>query len=66
MLAQMSAPALLAVFTTGLVAGAVLALGIAFPLRRDRRGEEGSAAPRLSERLAPLRSELERYDGGVL
>jgi DNA recombination protein RmuC len=62
MLARMSPSALLAVFTTGLIAGAVLALGIAFVLRRDRRGDDDTTAARLSELLAPLRNELERYD----
>ncbi|MEO8562347.1 MAG: DNA recombination protein RmuC [bacterium] len=58
----MSPSALLAVFTTGLLAGAVLALGVVFVLRRDRAETEDIAATRLSELLAPLRGELERYD----
>ena len=59
----MSAISLLAVFITGLVAGAVLALGIAFLVRRERRGDETASATRLADLLAPLRSDLERYDG---
>ena len=62
MFAPMSAATLLAVFTTGLLAGVVLALGIAFFVRRERRSEESASADRLAELLAPLRSELERYD----
>jgi len=62
MLARMSATALLVVFTTGLLAGAVLALGVVFVLRRDRQGTHDAAAMRLTELLAPLRGELERYD----
>jgi len=62
MLPAMSAIALLAVFTTGLLAGAVLALGIAFLLRRERRGDESAATVRLAELLVPLRTDLERYD----
>jgi DNA recombination protein RmuC len=62
MLASMSPAALLAVFTTGLFAGVVLALGIVFVMRRDRHGSQDAAATRLGELLAPLRSELERYD----
>ncbi|HEV7990209.1 MAG TPA: DNA recombination protein RmuC [Gemmatimonadaceae bacterium] len=58
----MSPTALLAVFTTGLLAGAVLALGIVFVLRRDRNETQDAAATRLGELLAPLRTELERYD----
>jgi DNA recombination protein RmuC len=62
MLAAMSAASLLAVFTTGLIAGAVLALGIAFLVRRERRGDESASVDRLGELLVPLRAELERYD----
>ena len=62
MLRPMSAISLLAVFITGLVAGAVLALGIAFLLRRERRGEESASTSRFAELLAPLRTDLERYD----
>src|SRR5688500_15862311 len=62
MLAAMSAISLLAVFTTGLVAGAVLALGIAFLVRRERRGDEAASTARLGELLAPLRTDLARYD----
>src|SRR5215217_8936696 len=62
MLAAMSAIPLLAAFTTGLLAGAVLALGIAFLVRRERRSGETASAVRLAELLAPLRTDLERYD----
>ena len=62
MLAPMSAVSLLAVFMTGLLAGAVLALGIALIVRRERRGDESASSIRLAELLAPLRAELERYD----
>jgi DNA recombination protein RmuC len=62
MLPAMSETSLLAVFTTGLLAGAVLALGIAFLLRRDRRGDETASFARFAELLAPLRTDLERYD----
>jgi len=58
----MSATALLAVFITGLLAGAILALGVVLVLRRDRGDSQNAAATRLSELLAPLRTELERYD----
>jgi DNA recombination protein RmuC len=50
------------VFSAGLFAGAVLALGIVFVMRRDRRDTQDAAATRLGELLAPLRTELERYD----
>ena len=62
MLPAMSALSLLAVFTTGLLAGAVLALGIVFLLRRERRGDETASFVRFGELLAPLRTDLERYD----
>jgi DNA recombination protein RmuC len=62
MLAPMSATTLLVVFTTGLFAGAILALGVVLILRRERQGTHDAAATRLAELLAPLRGELERYD----
>ena len=62
MLPTMSATALLTVFSAGLFAGAVLALGIVFVMRRDRRDTQDAAATRLGELLAPLRTDLERYD----
>ena len=62
MLPAMSDVALLAVFTTGLIAGAALALGVVFLLRRDQRGAETASAARFGELLAPLRTDLERYD----
>src|SRR5215207_6473826 len=55
-LAAMSASVILLIFTTGLFAGALLALGIAFLVRRERRGEETSATSRFAELLAPLRT----------
>jgi DNA recombination protein RmuC len=58
----MSAAAVLAIFVAGLLAGAVLALGVAFALRQVRNNEGDSAAAKLAELLAPLQSELERYD----
>ena len=58
----MTATALLTVFTTGLFAGAILALGVVLILRRERQGTGDAAATRLAELLAPLRGELERYD----
>jgi DNA recombination protein RmuC len=58
----MSAATLLAVFSTGLFAGAVLALGIAFLVRRERRADDSASVDRLAQLLAPLRAELERYD----
>jgi DNA recombination protein RmuC len=62
MLPAMSDVALLAVFTTGLIAGAVLALGISFLVRREQRGAETASGDRFTELLAPLRTDLERYD----
>ena len=62
MLAPMSAATLLAVFSTGLFAGAVLALGIASLVRRERRSDDSASVDRLAQLLAPLRAELERYD----
>lgn len=62
MLATMTATAILAVFVSGLFAGAVLALGVALALRQVRTSESESATARLSELLTPLQSELERYD----
>jgi len=58
----MSDISLLTVFMTGLLAGAVLALGIAFLVRREHRGDETASFGRFSELLAPLRTDLERYD----
>lgn len=58
----MSSVAVLAIFVSGLFAGAILALGIAHTLRRDRGVDREAAVDRLSELLAPLRAELERYD----
>jgi DNA recombination protein RmuC len=62
MLARMSVASLLAVFITGLVVGALLALAFVLILRRERRGEQNESASRLAELLAPLHAELERYD----
>ena len=59
----MSASAVLIIFTTGIAAGALLALGVMLVVRR-RDGAEpvSSAADRLGQLLDPLRDELERYD----
>jgi DNA recombination protein RmuC len=62
MFAMMSAASILMVFVAGLLAGAVLALGIAYALKRARNGESDSAAAKLADLLAPLQTELERYD----
>ena len=58
----MSSVAVLAIFVSGVFAGAILALGIAYTLQRDRGVHREAAVDRLSELLAPLRAELERYD----
>jgi DNA recombination protein RmuC len=62
MLPPMSVSLLLAVFTTGLVLGVIVALAISLLLGRLRRADGDDATGRLAELLAPLRSELERYD----
>jgi len=62
MLPPMSVPLLLAVFTTGLVLGVVVALAISLLLGRLRRADRDDATGRLAELLGPLRAELERYD----
>ena len=62
MLAGMTVAATLAVFVAGLLAGALLALGIAFTLRRRGAADADAASSKLEALLAPLQSELERYD----
>ncbi|HEX7980157.1 MAG TPA: DNA recombination protein RmuC [Gemmatimonadaceae bacterium] len=62
MLPPMSVALLLAVFTTGLVLGVIVALAISLLLGRLRRADRDDATGRLAELLAPLRAELERYD----
>jgi len=62
MLPAMSVPLLLAVFTTGLALGVIVALAISLLLGRLRRADRDDATGRLAELLAPLRVELERYD----
>ena len=62
MLPPMSVPLLLAVFTTGLVIGVIVALAISVLIGRQRRADRDDATGRLAELLAPLRTELERYD----
>jgi DNA recombination protein RmuC len=62
MLPSMSVPLLLAVFTTGLALGVIVALAISLLLGRLRRADRDDATGRLAELLAPLRVELERYD----
>ena len=61
MLPPMSVPLLLAVFTTGLVIGVIVALAISVLIGRQR-ADRDEATGRLAELLAPLRTELERYD----
>ncbi|MEO8334753.1 MAG: DNA recombination protein RmuC [bacterium] len=58
----MSAAAAITVFITGLLGGALLTLAITFVLARARNSSDSSANTKLSELLAPLQSELERYD----
>ena len=62
MLAVMTVAATLAVFVAGLLAGALLALGIAFTLRRRGAADADAASSKLEALLAPLQGELERYD----
>jgi DNA recombination protein RmuC len=62
MLPAMSDISLLAVFMTGLLAGAALALAIAVLVRREGRSDETASAERFADLLAPLRTDLERYD----
>src|SRR6185295_17654112 len=61
-LAMMSAAAVITVFIAGLIAGVFITLAITFTLARTRNGADDSANAKLGELLAPLQSELERYD----
>jgi DNA recombination protein RmuC len=58
----MSISAVLGVFVTGLFAGATIALAVALILRRSGSADRDGSADRIGELLAPLRTELERYD----
>ena len=58
----MSVAAVLVIFSVGLVAGALIALGVATLLRRAATPTDGGSIDRLGELLNPLRDELERYD----
>ncbi len=62
MLAGMSAAAVLSVFIVGLIGGVLLTLAITAAIRRSHNDSGASANDRLGELLAPLQSELERYD----
>ena len=61
-LPRMSAAAVLVIFSIGLVAGALVAVGVMAGLRRTHRNDDTSVTDRLGDLLDPLRSELERYD----
>ncbi|MEO5815836.1 MAG: DNA recombination protein RmuC [Gemmatimonadaceae bacterium] len=54
----MSAAAVIAIFVAGLIGGVLITLALA----RTRNAADGSANAKLGELLAPLQSELERYD----
>jgi DNA recombination protein RmuC len=59
----MSATATIAIFSSGLLAGALLAMGVMLLLRRSGAADSAaSSVVRLGELLEPLRTELERYD----
>jgi DNA recombination protein RmuC len=58
----MTVAAILVVFCLGLAIGATLALAIVLLLRRDATGERRAAVEQVGALLAPLQSELERYD----
>ena len=58
----MSIAAVLVIFSAGLVAGALIALGVAALLRRAAASTGAGSIDRLGELLDPLRAELERYD----
>jgi len=62
MLPVMSASAAISVFAVGLIGGVLLTLAITFALSRTRSAADDSANTKLGELLAPLQSELERYD----
>lgn len=58
----MTVVATLVVFAIGLVAGVSLALGVLHVLRRTTSVDGQATTERFGELLAPLRTELERYD----
>ena len=58
----MSAVAVLFIFSAGLAAGVLVAMGVMFMLRRTTHADDTSSIDRLGELLDPLRAELERYD----
>jgi DNA recombination protein RmuC len=62
MLPTMPAAAVVAVFAAGLIGGVLLTLAITLALGRTRNAADDSANARLGDLLAPLQSELERYD----
>ena len=58
----MSAVAVVLIFSAGLTAGALVALGVMLLLRRTESPSDATSVDRLGELLDPLRVELERYD----
>ncbi len=58
----MSVAVVLLIFTVGLVAGALIALGVVTVQRRSATPTDAGSVDRLGELLDPLRAELERYD----
>ncbi|MDQ2664741.1 MAG: DNA recombination protein RmuC [Gemmatimonadota bacterium] len=58
----MSAPAILAIFSAGLLAGALLVLGVMRLLRQSAGADSAASVGQLGQLLDPLRIELERYD----
>jgi Uncharacterized protein conserved in bacteria len=58
----MSAAAVLVIFSVGLAAGALVAIGVMVLLRRNATSNDSTSIDQLGELLEPLRVELERYD----
>jgi DNA recombination protein RmuC len=58
----MSASAVLVIFSAGLIAGALVVMGVVLLLRRTNQSDDAGSIDRLGELLDPLRVELERYD----
>ena len=58
----MSAAVVLVIFSAGLAAGALVAIGVMLLLRRASSPHDANSIDRLGELLDPLRAELERYD----
>ena len=58
----MSAAAVLVIFSIGLAAGALIAMGVMLLLRRANSPNDTSSIHQLGDLLDPLRAELERYD----